>query len=97
MHELWLRFKKKVVMCLNHGLSNEVLLQIFYRTSDEVNQVIVNNLTGGPFMHLTYPLAFLSLDQMAKTNMAWHTRDNERSLCVAALTMKNEMRRKEEE
>lgn len=28
MHEVWLRFKKKVATFLNHGLSNQVLLQI---------------------------------------------------------------------
>lgn len=90
-HEVWLRFKKKVTMCLNHGLENEFFLQIFYRSLDEVNLSIVNNLAGGSLMDLTYALTSIVLDQMKKTNMAWHTRDNGRSLGVVVMSMTNEM------
>lgn len=54
-------------MCFNHALSNEVLLQNFYRSLDEVNKEIVNNLDGGSFMNLTFALSSIALEQMAKT------------------------------
>lgn len=46
IHEALLRFKKKMTKCLNHGLSEQGLLKIFYRALYEVNQEGVNNLVG---------------------------------------------------
>lgn len=44
LHEDWLRFKKKVVQYSNHKLSNEVLLDSFYRLLDVVNKSLANNV-----------------------------------------------------
>ncbi|KAK4726812.1 hypothetical protein R3W88_031729 [Solanum pinnatisectum] len=53
IHEVYLRFKKRVTKCLNHGLSKQVLLKNFYHALNEVNQGVVNNLAGGSFMNLS--------------------------------------------
>lgn len=48
-------------------------------------------------MDLIFELASIILDQLTKTNMTWYTKDSERSMDIAAISMTSEMQRKEEE
>lgn len=88
---------KKVTECLNHGMVEWVLLEIFYRTLDEVNQGVVNNMEKGSFLNISYPQATVSHDQIAKINMAWYTHYWVKGGSVVTSTLTNEMRKKEDE
>lgn len=93
MNEAWLRFKKKVVICPNHGVPYGVILQNFYRSLDSINKSLENNLEGGSLM-VQIGLAKALLDRMTKTNRTWHTRETKVILVVTSAIMTNGMRRK---
>lgn len=73
----WLRFKKKMVKCLNHKLQNEVLLQPFYRSLDASNTSMANIIAKGSQMYYTYDEASIVLDHITRMNRALHTKEDE--------------------
>ncbi|PHT48675.1 hypothetical protein CQW23_12883 [Capsicum baccatum] len=77
LHETWDRFKKKLMRCPNHHMTNVHLMEILYRALNSVTKPVVDNAAGGSFMDLTFNEASGMLDRMTKQSRAWHTRDSE--------------------
>lgn len=43
-----------------------MLLQIFYRAFDQLNNMIADNVTGGSIVNESYVVSLVLLDQMTK-------------------------------
>ncbi|PHT34510.1 DNA-directed RNA polymerase subunit beta [Capsicum baccatum] len=54
LHETWERFKKKLMRCPNHHMTNVHLMEILYRALNSVTKPVVDNAAGGSFMDLTF-------------------------------------------
>lgn len=97
LHETRLRFNKKLTKCLNHRITNESLLEIFYRSLNNNNKAVVDTVVGGALMSHSWEEATTILDRVTKTNRAWHTREAEVAAATYAIGMTAEHHRKEEE
>ncbi|KAF3660194.1 hypothetical protein FXO38_12248 [Capsicum annuum] len=91
------RFKKKLTQCPNHKMTDEHLMEIFYRALNSLTKLIVDNSAGGAFIKITFTEATDMLERMTKTSRAWQTKyflvsSNTRSSVISA-----EQRRIEEE
>lgn len=54
IHEIWQRFQKIFQTCPTHGMSNELLLEFFYRGLSLKNRSTVNHLFAGCLVHKPY-------------------------------------------
>ncbi|PHT48550.1 Translocase of chloroplast 34, chloroplastic [Capsicum baccatum] len=97
LHETWERFKKKLMRCPNHHMTNVHLMEILYRALNSVTKPVVDNSAGGSFMDLTFNEASGMLNRMTKQSRAWHTRDSEVASSTISIGMTVEQRRREEE
>ncbi|PHT57811.1 hypothetical protein CQW23_00174 [Capsicum baccatum] len=97
LHETWERFKKKLMRCPNHHMTNVHLMEILYRSLNSVTKPVVDNAAGGSFMDLTFIQASDMLDRLTKQSRAWHTRDSEVASSTVSIGMTAEQRRREEE
>ncbi|PHT48005.1 Sulfate transporter 1.3 [Capsicum baccatum] len=97
LHEIWERFKKKLMRCPNHHMTNVHLMEILYRSLNSVTKPVVDNAAGGLFMDLTFIQASDMLDRMTKQSKAWHTRDSEVASSTISIGMTAEQRQREEE
>lgn len=71
MHESWLRFKKLVLEYPTHGLSDNVLLQYFYRSLDPLKKGVADKISPRGLTHQTYAIEAQFLDGMKTINIAW--------------------------
>ncbi|KAK4706533.1 hypothetical protein R3W88_033913 [Solanum pinnatisectum] len=78
LQETWLRFKKLVLQCPTHDLSDNVLLQYFYWSLDSVNKGIADQLSPGGLMQQPYAVAAQLLDDMTTINRTWYAREDQR-------------------
>ncbi|KAK4716234.1 hypothetical protein R3W88_014572 [Solanum pinnatisectum] len=76
VHEVWLRFKKVLLQCPNHGLPDKLLLQYFYRSCDAVNTGLAYHLNQGGIVRQPFVVASRLLDEMKKINQAWYTKED---------------------
>ncbi|PHT45387.1 hypothetical protein CQW23_14545 [Capsicum baccatum] len=97
LHETWERFKKKLMRCPNHHMTNVHLMEILYRSLNSVTKPVVDKAAGGSFMDLTFVQASDMLDRMTKQSRAWHTMDSEVTSPTVSIGMTTEQRRREEE
>ncbi|KAK4721417.1 hypothetical protein R3W88_011650 [Solanum pinnatisectum] len=77
IYETWLRFKKLLLQCPNHGLPHNLLLEYFYRSLDSMNKGVANQLVPGGIMQQPYEVASQLLDCMTEINRAWYTREDQ--------------------
>ena len=54
LHETWERFKKKLMRCPNHQMTNVHLMEILFRDLNLVTKPVVDNAAGGSSMDLTF-------------------------------------------
>ncbi|PHT40521.1 hypothetical protein CQW23_19375 [Capsicum baccatum] len=54
LHETWESFKKKLMRCPNHHMTNIHLMEILYRALNSVTKRVVDTTAGGSFMDLTF-------------------------------------------
>ncbi|PHT32416.1 hypothetical protein CQW23_28753 [Capsicum baccatum] len=97
LHETWERFKKKLMRCPNHHMTNVHLMEILYRALNSVTKPVVDNAAGGSFMDLTFNEASGMLDRMKKQSRSWHTRDSEVASSTISIGMTAEQWRREDE
>ena len=57
-------------------MTDEHLMEIFYKALNSLTKPIVDNAAGGSFMELTFTDATDMLERMTKTSRVWHTRDS---------------------
>ena len=81
----------------NHMILEVVLLQTFYRRLTLASKNDCNAICRGPTMSLTWPLISLCLDQCAKAERAWHTRDAEVAKGAPSSSSSAVVTRKDEE
>lgn len=65
---MWLYFQKTFLHCLDHGLPNKVLFQIFYRSLNNANKAATDQLMGGGIMRLPFMVVLVFLDQTVTIN-----------------------------
>ena len=97
LYEAWDRFKKMLAKCPNHMIMEVVLLQTFYRGLTPACKNECNSICGSPVMSLTWTLISVCLDQHAKIERAWHTRDAEVARGAPSASSSAAMSRKDEE
>ncbi|PHT34111.1 hypothetical protein CQW23_25911 [Capsicum baccatum] len=68
LHKTWERFKKKLMRCPNHQMTNIHLMEILYRALNSVTKPVVDNSAGGSFMDLTFIQASDMLDRGFRGN-----------------------------
>ena len=92
LYETWERFKKKLMRCPNHQMTNVHLMEILYRALNSVTKPVVDNVVGGSFMDLTFIEACDMLDRMTKQSRAWHTKDSEVASSTVSIGMTAEQK-----
>ena len=97
LHETWERFKKKLMRCPNHQMTNVHLMEILYRALNSMTKPVVDNSVGGSFMDLNSLEASDMLDRMTKQSTAWHTKDSEVASSTESISMTAEQRQREEQ
>lgn len=95
LYETWIYFQKKQIQFPTHGLPDKVLLQVFYRSLDQMNKAAADQLVGGGIMCQPFSIASTLLDRMEKANRAWHTREDE--VAPASLSISKEQLLKDHE
>lgn len=74
----WERFTKYFRSVLDHQITENSLLEIFYRVFFYDNgNAVLETITGVSFMDFMFIEATRSLEKVAKTNREWGTRDTE--------------------
>uniref|UniRef100_M1DTQ0 Putative plant transposon protein domain-containing protein n=1 Tax=Solanum tuberosum TaxID=4113 RepID=M1DTQ0_SOLTU len=68
IHELWLRFKAIFLQCPAHGISDNALLDCFYKSLGPENRRMADQIFLGVLSRLPYAIAAQLLDHMAMTN-----------------------------
>lgn len=89
---------KCIIQYSNHEVSENMLLQRFYRESYQLNKSIIDNTFGGCLVKLSYGVASNLLNQVTKLSKGWHTIYAEVAVGVPFTTfMDQEKRRRNEE
>lgn len=57
-------------------MTNENLMEIFYRALNSITKPTMDNAIRGTFMELTFTEATDILERLTKTSRSWYTRDS---------------------
>ncbi len=64
IQEMWLKFQTMLQPCLSHGMTDEGLLECFYRGLGFENRSIADQLCEGGMLHQPYEVVAKLLDGM---------------------------------
>lgn len=62
---------------LDHKITDDSLVEIFYRALDDNNKAVVDTITRDSFLDCTFVEVVQRLERVATTNRAWGMRDTE--------------------
>ena len=80
----------------NHKMTDEYLIETFYRALNSLTKTIMDNATGGDFMELTFTKVVEMLERITKTSRACHTRDVVVTRNTGSSVISAEQRRRKE-
>lgn len=77
MYEVWGRFQLKLLKGLNHEMTENIILQGFYRALEKTNKAILDNAFDKSSVKSSYRIASKVLDQVSSLARGWHMKDVE--------------------
>nr|XP_009615999.1 uncharacterized protein LOC104108623 [Nicotiana tomentosiformis] len=89
-------FKLYLVRSPNYGFPDNILLQKFYMSLDQMNQSISKNAEDGSFMDKTFARVTQILDKMAEHNQASHSEDTMSGIAYGTPSLTKMIKRNQE-
>ena len=76
MYEYWERFNKLCTKCLQHQISEQLLIQYFYESLYLSDRNIIDVASGGALVNKTPGEAWELIERMAENSQQFGSREN---------------------